>query len=128
MNYRVSAICPHELPSVIPNPSNYLTLANNPPFAIFALHSTKQYLYTQNTLNPEIKKRKKNLRSSSSSDFGNPSGIGQGLLPSFSTFNGLAKLNPPRAEIVVTVILVARVVAEDDFCWRQNGKVGATLS
>jgi hypothetical protein len=42
-----------------PTLSNYLTLANSPLFSIFALHSTKQYLYTQNTLNLEIRKKKK---------------------------------------------------------------------
>ena len=30
MNYRALAICPHELPSVIPDPSNNLILANSP--------------------------------------------------------------------------------------------------
>jgi hypothetical protein len=40
-----------------PTPSNYLTLTNKPLSSIFALHSKKQYLYTQNTLNPEIRKK-----------------------------------------------------------------------
>jgi hypothetical protein len=29
MNYHALAICPHELPTATPDPSNYLTLANN---------------------------------------------------------------------------------------------------
>jgi hypothetical protein len=40
INYRALAICPHELPSVIPDLIKLPNLANNPFSSIFALHFT----------------------------------------------------------------------------------------
>jgi hypothetical protein len=54
----VGSFAPMNYQTLPPTPSNYLTLTNKPLSSIFALHSKKQYLYTQNTLNPEIRKKK----------------------------------------------------------------------